>query len=152
MIAAIIFIERKKSWNSTSHSGILNHCNLQLWSQQSRNQADSNIHNQGCILQQSGSSGTHKVVWVATEPAYTETKEIVEMVPYSYCFMCKKRFYKDDIAADGEYISDHTYNHIMNGDPYSNIIDGEKETSCSGNRNCYRTRIWLLRSTVAIEK
>ena len=75
---------------------------------------------------------THKVVWVATEPAYTETKEIVEMVPYSYCFMCKKRFYKDDIAADGEYISDHTYNHIMNGDPYSNIIDGEKERRVVG--------------------
>lgn len=75
---------------------------------------------------------TRKVVWVATEPAYTETKEIVEMVPYSYCFMCKKRFYKDDIAADGEYISDHTYNHIMNGDPYSNIIDGEKERRVVG--------------------
>ena len=75
---------------------------------------------------------THKVVWVATEPAYTETKEIVEMVPYSYCFMCKKRFYKDDIAADGEYISDHTYNHIMNADPYSNIIDGEKERRVVG--------------------
>lgn len=75
---------------------------------------------------------THKIVWVATEPAYTETKEIVEMVPYSYCFMCKKRFYKDDIAADGEYISDHTYNHIMNGDPYSNIIDGEKERRVVG--------------------
>ena len=32
----------------------------------------------------------------------------------------------------GEYISDHTYNHIMNGDPYSNIIDGEKERRVVG--------------------
>lgn len=33
---------------------------------------------------------TRKVVWVATEPAYTETKEIVEMVPYDYCTTCGK--------------------------------------------------------------
>ena len=60
---------------------------------------------------------THKIVWVATEPAYTETKEIVEMVPYRYCGKCNKRFYagknqqesedSGGVAKDGEYFWDH---------------------------------------------
>lgn len=53
---------------------------------------------------------TRKVVWVATEPAYTETKEIVEMVPYMYCSGCKKRFYMDGIALDGEDQDEHMKN------------------------------------------
>ena len=56
---------------------------------------------------------TRKVVWVATEPAYTETKEIVEMVPYDYCTTCGKRFYTGGIAEDGESSTEHTKKYAL---------------------------------------
>jgi len=80
---------------------------------------------------------TRKVVWVATEPAYTETKEIVEMVPYRYCGKCKKRFYagknqqesekSGGVANDGEYFWDHYYAGCLRGG-----VDGETERRVIG--------------------
>ena len=80
---------------------------------------------------------THKIVWVATEPAYTETKEIVEMVPYRYCGKCNKRFYagknqqesedSGGVAKDGEYFWDHYSAGCWTGG-----IDGEKERRVVG--------------------
>ena len=80
---------------------------------------------------------TRKVVWVATEPAYTETKEIVEMVPYRYCGKCNKRFYagknqqesedSGGVAKDGEYFWDHYSAGCWTGG-----IDGEKERRVVG--------------------
>ena len=80
---------------------------------------------------------THKVVWAATEPAYTETKEIVEMVPYRYCGKCNKRFYagknqqesedSGGVAKDGEYF----WNHYSAG-CWTGGIDGEKERRVVG--------------------
>ena len=80
---------------------------------------------------------THKVVWVATEPAYTETKEIVEMVPYSYCAYCKKRFYpyydangnltETPRASDGEFIDKHKDGNIR-----YNTVGGNEERRVIG--------------------
>ena len=75
---------------------------------------------------------THKVVWVATEPAYTETKEIVEMVPYMYCSGCKKRFYMDGIALDGEEQGEHMKKYVLLGTPHNGMIGGNTERRVVG--------------------
>ena len=75
---------------------------------------------------------THKVVWVATEPAYTETKEIVEMVPYMYCSGCKKRFYMDGIALDGEEQSAHMKKYVLLGTPHNGMIGVNSELRVIG--------------------
>ena len=75
---------------------------------------------------------TRKVVWVATEPAYTETKEIVEMVPYMYCSGCKKRFYMDGIALDGEDQDEHMKKYVLLGTPHNGMIGGNSERRVIG--------------------
>ena len=75
---------------------------------------------------------TRKVVWVATEPAYTETKEIVEMVPYMYCSGCKKRFYMDGIALDGEDQDEHMKKYVLLGTPHNGMIGGNTERRVVG--------------------
>ena len=75
---------------------------------------------------------TRKVVWVATEPAYTETKEIVEMVPYMYCSGYKKRFYMDGIALDGEDQDEHMKKYVLLGTPHNGMIGGNSERRVIG--------------------
>lgn len=76
---------------------------------------------------------TRTVTWVQKEAAFSWEADQYEEVPYVYCFMCGKKFYKNGIAADGEEISQHSYKHVINGDPYSNTIGGNTEKRLVGH-------------------
>lgn len=77
---------------------------------------------------------THKVVWVATEPAYTETKEIIQIREYWYCFGCNQKIYCDEYI-EGDEQKDprcHSRRHLTDGSQYNNFYGGLQEKTVTG--------------------
>ena len=77
---------------------------------------------------------TRKVVWVATEPAYTETKEIIQIREYWYCFGCNQKIYCDEYI-EGDEQKDpwcHSRRHLTDGSQYNNFYGGLQEKTVTG--------------------
>ena len=77
---------------------------------------------------------TRKVVWVATEPAYTETKEIIQIRDYWYCFGCNQKIYCDEYI-EGDEQKDpwcHSRRHLTDGSQYNNFYGGLQEKTVTG--------------------
>ena len=77
---------------------------------------------------------TRKVVWVTTEPAYTETKEIIQIREYWYCFGCNQKIYCDEYI-EGDEQKDpwcHSRRHLTDGSQYNNFYGGLQEKTVTG--------------------
>lgn len=70
-----------------------------------------------------------KVVWVATEPAYTETKEIVQLRDYAICNgkNCHKKFYDDEYIKGNKDKDPVAHIGGINGNEHPSYSTGFKE-------------------------